>query len=318
MNLIAVIASICTIAGFILPILNKILPFGSSKSKEKKLLEELNLYDNVKEFLKESNPSAGPHLAQCGTQAQYRDDSIFRAIQDRIRERTAIHLALKEYPRANMFLPASGAIWSCILLICFSFLISLHLVSADLTSLHPFWYSIIICSLLLGVMCFCLGLLGERQRCFEDYTEQLRNNSSPLIPRQPDDGIQFNGKGSCYRYFISWVGYSLSYVFLFLCVLLPFAISRSGTSSSSIDCETVNWQVILNRRVILGFLAIYFLGSGLTTGILRWLHEKDSLKKARKILTKFSRCVREKHSQKKTSNQTTGSKEGNHSQRPEE
>lgn len=292
MNLIAAMASICTIAGFTLPILNKILPFGSSKSKEKKLLEEINLYDNIKEFLKESNPSAGPHLAQRGTQAQYRGDSIFRAIQDRIRERTAIHLALKEYPRANMFLPTSGAILSCILLVCFSFLTSLLLLSTDLTSLLPLWSSISISSLYLGVTCFCLGLLGERQRCFEDYAEQLRNNSSPLIPRQPNDGIHFNGKGSCYRYFISWFVYSLFYLFVFLCFLLPFAISRSDTSSSSIDFETVNW------RVILSFLAIYFAGSGLMTGFLRWVYEKDS--------------------QRKTSNQTTGSKEGDHSQRPEE
>lgn len=295
MNLIAVIASICTIAGFTLPILNKILPFGSSNSKEKKLLEELNLNDKIKEFLKESNPSAGPHLAQRGTQAQYRGDSICRAIQDRMRERTVTHLALKEYPRANMFLPTSLAILSCIILICFSIFTGLLFLSVDSFSLRLLWSPIIICSSLLGAMCFCLGLLGERQRCFEDYAEQLRNNSSPLIPRQPDDGIQFNGKGSLCRYLISWVGYSLFYVFVFLCFFLSFVISSSGTSSGSIDFEAVNW------RVISIFLVFCFFGSGLVTVSLRWVYEKG--------------WVREKHSQKKASNQTTGSKEGKHSQR---
>ncbi|MBK4156802.1 hypothetical protein GWO69_04965 [Corynebacterium macginleyi] len=308
MNLIEGIAAICTIVVSTLPILKKILPFGSSNSEEKKLLEELHLYAKIKELLKESNPSTGLHLAQRGTQAQYRGDPIFRAIQDRIRERTVIHLALKEYPRAKMFLSTSAAILSSILLICFSILTSPLLLYPDSTSLRPLWYSIIICSSFLGFICFCLGFLGERQRCFEDYTEQLRNNSSPLIPRQPDDDIQFNGKGSLYRYTISWVAYSFFYVFLFLCTFLPLAISSSDTSSSSIAFETINW------RVISKFLAICFLGSGLVTGFLRWVREKSSRKKARGLVTRFSGWVRERHSQKKTSNQTTGSKEGNHTQ----
>lgn len=269
MNLIVAIASICTIAGSILPILNKILPFGSSNSKEKKLLEEIDLYNKTKEFFKESNPSANPHLAQRGTRAQYRDESILRANRDRLRESMVIQSALKEYPRANMFLPVSMAILSCILLICFSILTSPLLLSANSFYTLPLLYPNIVCSILLGIICFSLGLLGERQMCFDDYAEQLRKKSFPLIPRQPRDGVHFNGMGSCHRFFISWLGYSVIYVVVFLCVFLPFAISVSDTSSNSIDLEAGF------RLVLVSFLVVCLAGSALVTGFLRWFYVKD-------------------------------------------
>ncbi|MDK8838175.1 hypothetical protein ABRP78_09630 [Corynebacterium sp. KPL4064] len=248
MDFLATMASVCTIATLFLALLSKAFKSVSYNAKQRRLSEELDSLRKAEESLRQ------PH-------SSFTNESIYWASQKQIRENTIRYIALKEYPKSQLVIPIAVAILSFTVTVCFtgSFLIEVENFTFKLDYLV--WA--IECGFAWGVMCFCLAAIGERQMCLEDYAKQLRNGSFPLAPRQPQDGAQFYGKSSWYRYNLSWLVFSAFYTIVFFCIFLPTA---------SISSKEFGWYHWLG---LAEFLAIWFVGSGAVNAFLKWVYEKD-------------------------------------------
>lgn len=256
MSLLTAMASVCTIATLFLALLSKAFNSVSYNAGQRRLSEEIDSLHKAEESLREP-------------QSSFTNESIHWASQKQIRENLIRYIALKEYPKSQLLTPIAVAILSFTVTFCFSTLIGLSLVEVEnFTFKLEYLVWAIECGFAWGVTCFCLAAIGERQMCLEDYAEQLRNGSFPLVPRQPQDGGRFYGKNSWYRYRISWVGGSILYTIVFICIFLAAASSSS---------KEFDWCHLLGLVAFLvAFLAILWLVSGAVMAFIKWLFEKDS------------------------------------------
>lgn len=253
MSLLTAMASVCTIATLFLTLLSKAFNSVSYNAGRRRLSEEIDSLHKAEESLREP-------------QSSFTNESIHWASQKQIRENLIRYIALKEYPKSWLLIPIAVATLSFIATVCFTALIGQSLIELEFFT-YKLEYLVwtIDCALAWGVTCFCLAAIGERQMCLEDYAEQLRNGSFPLVPRQPQDGGQFCSKNSWYRYRISWVGGSILYTIVFFCIFLVAA------SSSSKEFDWCHWLGLV------AFLALWFLWSGAVMAFVKWLFEKDSI-----------------------------------------
>lgn len=252
MNLLTAMASVCTIATLFLTLLSKAFKSVSYNAGQRRLSEEIDLLHKAEESLLEP-------------QSSFTNESIHWASQKQIRENLIHYIALKEYPKSQLLTPIAIATLSFTATVCFATLIGLSLVEVEnFTFKIGYLVWSIECGFAWGVTCFCLAVIAERQMCLEDYTKQLKNSSFPLAPRHPKDGVQFYDKSSCYRYKISWVGGSILYTIVFICIFLAAASSIS---------KGFGWCHLLG---LVAFLAIWLLVSGAVMAFIKWLFEKDS------------------------------------------
>lgn len=252
MDLLATMASVCTIATLFLTLLSKAFKSVSYNARQRRLSEEIDSIHKAEEFLRQ------PH-------SSFTNKSIHWANQKQIREHLIRCIALKEYPKSQLVTPIAVAILSLTVTVCFTVLIGRFLIEVEnFTFSFDYLVWAIECGFAWGVTCFCLAAIGERQMCLEDYAEQLRNGSFPLVPRQPQDGGQFYGKNSWYRYRISWVGGSILYAIVFFCIFLVAASSSS---------KGFGWCHLLG---LVAFLAIWLLVSRAVMAFIKWLFERDS------------------------------------------